>query len=270
MDWIRSVYSRCLSEYDPKIVDIDLIHKVIESDRIRKVIRSDCGFHVEYLKTLEIKIPFVEALEQIPSYAKFMKDILSHKKHWRETQIVLLTEECSAIIQNNLPEKLKDLGSFMIPCILGDTCTRTALCGLGTSINLIPAALIKKLCLTDEVKPTRICLQLADGSIKIPSGLIEDMIVRVGPFASPTDFVHPDIPEDCMSIDLIDFLVENVNMAKSSKDRLDDILNNTQHDSGEPLKTSEEKEKPPKLELKPLPSSIKYAFLGEGDTYPVQ
>ena len=62
----------------------------------------------DYLRTLEIKIPFAEALEQIPSYAKFMKDILSHKKDGREAEIVLLTEECSVVIQKSLPEKLKD------------------------------------------------------------------------------------------------------------------------------------------------------------------
>ncbi|XP_020997228.1 uncharacterized protein LOC110280501 [Arachis duranensis] len=194
-----------------------------------------------------------------------MKDILSHKKDWRETQTVLLTEECSAIIQNSLLEKLKDLGSFMIPCTLGDACTRTALCDLGASINLISASLIKKPCLTEEVKPTRMCLQLADGSIKIPSGVIEDMIFKVGPFAFPTDFMvldieghksvvqHPDIPKECLSIDFIDSLVEEVNMAESSKDRLDDILNDTHPNSEEPLETFEEKEKPPTLKLKLLP-----------------
>ncbi|XP_057755775.1 uncharacterized protein LOC130974958 [Arachis stenosperma] len=196
----------------------------------------------DYLRTLEIKIPFEKALEQIPSYAKFMKNILSHKKDWRETQTVLLTEE---VHQPN-------------------TCF-----------------LIRKLCLTEKVKPTRMCLQLADGSIKIPSGVIEDMIVRVGPFAFITAFVvldmkghtsaslilgrpflvtgrilidvkkgkvtlrvnkekfvlnvvkpmqHPNIPEECMSIDFIDSLVEEVNMAESFKEGLDDILDDTQSD----------------------------------------
>ena len=56
----------------------------------------------DYLRTFEIKISFAEALEQIPSYAKFMKDILSHKKDWRETERVLLTEECSAVILKSL------------------------------------------------------------------------------------------------------------------------------------------------------------------------
>ncbi|XP_015940281.1 uncharacterized protein LOC107465820 [Arachis duranensis] len=285
-------------------------HKLCQEEKDKQFARF-----VEYLRTLEIKIPFTEALEQIPSYAKFMKDILRSA-----VQIVLLTEECSAIIQNSLPEQLKDPRSFMIPCTLGDACTRTTLCDLRTSINLIPASLIKKLYLTDEAKPTRMCLQLADGSIKIPSGVIEDMIVRVEPFAFPTDFVvldteghksaslflgrpfivtrwtlidvekwevtlrvnkekfilnavkaiqHPYILEEYMSIDLIDSLVEEVNMAEMFKDRLDDIFDDTQPDSEEPLETSEETEKPPKLELKPLPSSMKYAFLRDGDTYPM-
>ena len=75
-----------------------------------------------YLRTLEIKIPFAEALEQIPSYAKFMKEILSHKKDWRETERVLLTEECSAVILKSFSEKLKDPGSFLIPCTLEGAC----------------------------------------------------------------------------------------------------------------------------------------------------
>ncbi|WP_220457763.1 hypothetical protein, partial [Vibrio marinisediminis] len=87
----------------------------------------------DYLRTLEIKIPFAEALEQIPSYAKFMKEILSHKKDWRETEKVFLTEECSAVILKSLPEKLQDPGSFLIPCTLEGTCTKIALCDLGAS-----------------------------------------------------------------------------------------------------------------------------------------
>lgn len=80
---------------------------------------------------------------------------------------------------------------------------------------------------------------------------------------------HSDTPEQCMSIDLIDSLVEEVNMAAGLKERLNDILTDAQPDLKEPLETLKEKEKPPKLELKPLPSSLKYAFLEDGDTYPV-
>ncbi|XP_057730040.1 uncharacterized protein LOC130945324 [Arachis stenosperma] len=174
-------------------------------------------------------------------------DILSHKKDWRETQTVLLTEKCSAIIQNSLPEKFKDPGRFMIPCTLGDAYTRTALCDLGASINLISASLIKKLCLNEEVKLTYMCLQLADGEVTLRVN--EEKFVLNDVKAMQ----HLDIPEECLSIDFIDSLVEEVNMAKSFKDRLDDILDDTQPNSEELLETSEENEKPPKLELKPLP-----------------
>ena len=238
----------------------------------------------------------------------------SHKKDWRETETVFLTEECSAVILKSLPEKLQDPGSFMIPCTLEGACTKTALCDLGASINLIPASTIRKLGLTEEVKPTRICLQLADGSIKYPSGVIEDMIVRVGPFAFPTNCVvlkmeehksatlilgrpflatgrtlidvqqgeitlrvnedefklnavkamqHPDTPKDCMKVDLIDSLVEEINMAESLESELEDIFKDAQPDleeperTEEPLKTPQEEDKPPKPELKPLPSFLK-------------
>ncbi|XP_015970226.1 uncharacterized protein LOC107493684 [Arachis duranensis] len=174
-----------IDEYKAKMPFPQKLHQV---KKYKQFVRF-----ADYLKTLEIKIPFAEALEQIPSYTKFMKDILSHKKDGREAETVFLTEECSAVIQNSLLEKLKNLGSFMIPCTLGNACTRTALCDLGGRINLIPASLIKKLCLTNEVKPTRICLQLADGSVKIPSGVVENMIVRVVPFTFPTDFVVLDM-----------------------------------------------------------------------------
>ncbi|XP_015970743.1 uncharacterized protein LOC107494200 [Arachis duranensis] len=124
-----------------------------------------------------------------------MKDILSHKKDWREVETVLLTEEYSVVIQRNLPEKLQDPGSFVIPCNLGDAKPKRALCDLETSINLIPVSLIKKLDLHQEIKPTRISLQLADSSAKIPSRVIEDIIVRVRPFAFPTNFVVLEMEE---------------------------------------------------------------------------
>ncbi|XP_057734495.1 uncharacterized protein LOC130949911 [Arachis stenosperma] len=119
---------------------------------------------------------------------------MPHKKDWREVETVLLTEEGSAVIQRTLPEKLQDLESFVIPCTLEDGCTRKVLCDLGASINLMPSSLIRKLGIK-EVKPTRICLQLADGSTKFSSGVVEDLIVRVGPFVFTTDFIVLNMEE---------------------------------------------------------------------------
>ena len=68
------------------------------------------------LKQLHINIPLAEALEQMPSYVKFMKDILSKKHRLGEFETVALTEECNAMLKNKLPPTLKDPGSFTIPC----------------------------------------------------------------------------------------------------------------------------------------------------------
>ncbi|XP_062103175.1 uncharacterized protein LOC133814198 [Humulus lupulus] len=106
-----------------------------------------------------------------------------------------LTKECSAILQRKLPQKVKDPGSFTIPCIIGGSSFDKDLCDLGASINLMPLSVFKKLGL-GEVKPTTITLQLADHSLTYPRGIIEDVLVKVDKFILPPDFVVLDMEED--------------------------------------------------------------------------
>ena len=89
-------------------------------------------------KKFEVNIPFMEALAQMPNYVKFMKEIMNTKKKLDAYGIVSLLENCSAIIQRKLPEKLRDPSSFTIPCAIGEHYFKKALCDLGASINLIP------------------------------------------------------------------------------------------------------------------------------------
>ena len=74
-----------------------------------------------------------------------MKDILSKKRKLGEFETMVMTEESSAILLNKLPPKLKDPGSFMIPCAIGQNYCGKALCDLGVSINLMPMSIFKKL-----------------------------------------------------------------------------------------------------------------------------
>ncbi|KAI3709612.1 hypothetical protein L2E82_39378 [Cichorium intybus] len=150
---------------------------------------------LEVFKKLQINIPFADALAQMPSYVKFLKDILSNKRKIEKQATVALTEECSAIILNKLPPKLKDPGSFTIPINIGDSEFGKALCDLGASINLMPLSIFRKLG-PMEPRPTRVTLQLADRSIKYPYGIIEDVLVKVEKFYFPVDFVVLDIVED--------------------------------------------------------------------------
>ncbi|GLU07084.1 hypothetical protein SLE2022_240580 [Rubroshorea leprosula] len=150
---------------------------------------------LDIFKKLHINIPFADALAQMPSYAKFLKEILSNKRKLEEYETVKLTEECSAILQNKLPPKLKDPGSFTIPCTIGNCHFDKVLCDLGASINLMPFSIFRKLGL-GEVKATTVSLQLADRSIKHPRGIIEDVLVKVDKFIFPADFIVLDMEED--------------------------------------------------------------------------
>ncbi|XP_057989126.1 uncharacterized protein LOC131172199 [Hevea brasiliensis] len=129
---------------------------------------------LEVLKKLYINIPFTDAIFQMPSYAKFLKEILSTKRRLEDYETVALKEECSAFLQNKLPLKLKDPGSFSIPCHIGDTSIDKALCDLGASVSLISLSICEKLKI-GELKPITISLQLVDRSIKYPVGILKNV-----------------------------------------------------------------------------------------------
>ena len=151
-----------------------------------------------FLKTfqkLEISMPFTEVVTQMPLYAKFLKDMLSKKRKIVEEGIVNLIATCSAVIKKELQEKMKDPGSFTIPCIIGGVEFQKALCDSGVSINLMPLSIAKQLSL-GEVIPTTITLQMADRSMVKPEGVLEDVLVTVGKFVFLVDFIILDMEED--------------------------------------------------------------------------
>ncbi|XP_015932841.1 uncharacterized protein LOC107459143 [Arachis duranensis] len=131
----------------------------------------------------------------MPLYAKFLKELMTKKRSWRNDESVVLTEEYSAIIQHKLPQKLKDPRSFQIPCIIGEITVEKALCDLGASINLMSLAMMKRMKI-EEAKPTRMALQLVDQSFKFPYEVVEDLLVKVGYFIFLADFVVLDMEEE--------------------------------------------------------------------------
>ncbi|XP_028110220.1 uncharacterized protein LOC114308756 [Camellia sinensis] len=121
--------------------------------------------------------------------------IIFRKRRLEEFEIVKLSEECSAILQKKLPQKLKDPGSFTFPCTIGNSFFDKVLCDLGISINLMPLSVYRKLGL-GKMKQTTISLQLANRSIKYPRGIIENVLVKVDKFIFPVDFVVVDMEKD--------------------------------------------------------------------------
>ncbi|XP_057755881.1 uncharacterized protein LOC130975065 [Arachis stenosperma] len=119
--------------YVPKLPYPQRLHKEIRDQRFPKFLKI--------FRKLEINIPLAEALEQMPLYAKFLKELISKKRSWQEKETVVFTQE-------------------------------------------------------EEVKPIRMSLQLADRSLKIPNGVVENLLVKVGKFIFPSDFVILNMDEE--------------------------------------------------------------------------
>ncbi|XP_058774814.1 uncharacterized protein LOC131649086 [Vicia villosa] len=130
---------------------------------------------MDIFKQLHVNIPFSEALEKMPKYAKFMKQMLTKKKKYTDEETVVLDAHCSAIIQKTPPRKEADPGRVILPITIGGNYISNGLVDLGSSINLIPLSVVKRLG-NIEMKHTRITLQLADKSIISPYGVVQDML----------------------------------------------------------------------------------------------
>ncbi|XP_027082493.1 uncharacterized protein [Coffea arabica] len=186
-----------MEENEPQMGDTTPIPPPVPFSQRLKPSRNDKEFEkfVNIFKQLHINIPFVDAILQIPSYAKFLKEIMTKKRKLVDSETITLTEECSAIIQNKLPPKLKDPGSFTVPCTIGNVEFSKALCDLGASVSLIPLTVAKQLGLK-ELKRTNISLQLADRSIRHSMGILENVLIKVQKFIIHVDFVVLDMEED--------------------------------------------------------------------------
>ncbi|XP_017613883.1 uncharacterized protein LOC108459021 [Gossypium arboreum] len=131
----------------------------------------------------------------MPSYVKFMKDILSNKKRLGEFKTVALTKGCSAFLQNKLPSKMKDPRCFTVPCNIGESYCGKPLCDLRASINLIAMFVFKILGIGD-VRPITVTFQLADRSLTYSKGKIKDVLVCVDKLSFMNDFIILDFDAD--------------------------------------------------------------------------
>ena len=145
----------------------------------------------ELFKQVKLNIPLLDAIKQIPSYAKFLKDLCTVKRKLGVNKEAFMIEQSTSLIRNNLPPKYKDLGSPTISIVVGISKLGHALVDLGASVNLLPYSVYVDLGL-GELEPTNITLQLADRSVKIPRGIVNDVLVQVDKFYFPMDFVALD------------------------------------------------------------------------------
>ncbi|XP_013607979.1 PREDICTED: uncharacterized protein LOC106314692 [Brassica oleracea var. oleracea] len=136
---------------------------------------------------ITLEMPLSDALKVAPSIKKYVKDMVSNSFPAAEHSVMMGSEEVSAIIQGETPIKRHNPGSFVLDCNIRDKSFPRSLCDLGSSVNLMPHSVAIQG--YDEFKPTKLTLVLADRSIRIPEGILDDVPVKINDYHVPTDFV---------------------------------------------------------------------------------
>ncbi|GJW24103.1 reverse transcriptase domain-containing protein [Tanacetum coccineum] len=150
---------------------------------------------MEIFRNLHFELSFADALIHMPKFAPMFKKMLNNKDKLIELTKTPLNENCSAVVLKKLPEKLGDPGRFLIPCDFSEFDNCLALADLGASINLMPLSIWKKLGLPG-LNDTKMVLELADRTISKPTGVAENVFVKVGKFYFLADFVVLDFIAD--------------------------------------------------------------------------
>ncbi|RVW28375.1 hypothetical protein CK203_105828 [Vitis vinifera] len=162
--------------------------------------------------------PFPQALhgkKGIRNAAEILEDLCTIKRGLTVNKKAFLTEQVSAILQCKSPLKYKDPGSPTISVMIGGKVVEKALLDLGASVNLLPYSVYKQLGL-GELKPTAITLSLADRSVKIPRGVIEDVLVQVDNFYYPVDFIVLDTDPTVKEANLVPIILGRPFLATSN------------------------------------------------------
>ncbi|KAK4737263.1 hypothetical protein R3W88_000960 [Solanum pinnatisectum] len=159
--------------------EVEVTQKVIPMPRplppfserfVKKTKEGKYRRFITILKKLSINVPLIEALEKMPGYAKFMKDLVTKKKavSFKNDERM---QHCSAIATRSLLQKKEDPGTFTIPCTIGAVNFTKALCDLGASINLMTLYIYNKLGLRAP-KLTTMRLLMADRTVRRPIGVL--------------------------------------------------------------------------------------------------
>lgn len=174
----------------------------------QRLVKPKTSFNKKVFDTLQqvkINIPLLDAIKQIPSYVKFFKDLCTVKRRLNVKEKAFLTEQVSTMMEPYTPIKCKDPGCPTISITICKCQISRALLDLGASVNLISYTVYEQLGL-GELKPTRSVLQMTDRSVKVPRGIIEDVLVQVDQFYFPVDFIVFDthsVPNPSTQIPII-------------------------------------------------------------------
>ncbi|GKE12673.1 reverse transcriptase domain-containing protein [Tanacetum coccineum] len=167
----------------------------LNNQKLRERVYQQMMKFLQIFRSLHFDLSFTDALLYMTKFTFTFKNLLSNKKKLFELANTPVNENCSAVILKKLLKKLGDLGKFLIPYNFPEIVECLALADLGASSNLMPLSIWRKLSLS-ELTPTQMILELGDRFTTRPTGIAEDVFVRVGKFHFLADFVVVDYVVD--------------------------------------------------------------------------
>ncbi|GJS86280.1 hypothetical protein Tco_0752821 [Tanacetum coccineum] len=150
---------------------------------------------MESLKKIKINRPLLKEIRQTDNYAKQIKDLVENKPRTEEYGEIRMNPRCSALLQNHLPPKEQDPGTFILPCSIGKLDFKNALADLGASISVMPFSMYKLLGI-GKLEPINMVIEMANNTKCTPKGIVENLLIKIDRFIFPIDFVILDMVED--------------------------------------------------------------------------
>ncbi|XP_025664748.1 uncharacterized protein [Arachis hypogaea] len=138
---------------------------------------------VEIFKKVEVTVPLFKAIQQVPKYAKFLKDVCTHKDKLGNLNTKLVDDFISSL----LPEKCNDSDLCLVTCLIGGMKFMDCMCDLGACVSIMPLPIYKRLNLS-PLKRSRARFVLADKSIVSVVGITENVLVNIQGILFPVDF----------------------------------------------------------------------------------
>lgn len=169
-------------------------YDLVESTPHEEVVEMSID-RLEEFKKLDVNSSLVELLRTMPNHEKFLEDVDKRKMRMDDDMTIELSEGCSARLQREFPNKESDLGDFTITCEIGDQVLEEVLCDMGSRVNVMPLPIFESLKI-GTLMPTMTILKLADRSIIIPWGKVDNVLIKVGKFIFPVDFFVLDVDEE--------------------------------------------------------------------------
>ncbi|XP_016185010.1 uncharacterized protein LOC107626626 [Arachis ipaensis] len=252
---------------------------------------------LQVFKKVEVTITLLDAIQKISKYAKFLKDLCTHKDRIGELEMLSLGNSISALMKP-IPEKFDDPGPCLVSCCIGGVVFPDCMCDLGACVSIMPLSIFARLNLA-PLKRSAARFALADKSIITVMGIAEDVLVAIKDLVFSLDaytgtysfevgdkmikfnlekaMKHPPEEHSVLRCDIIDEVVAEVQSEDHDELCYATVEEKDNHEGEQREMVEDEShelsEKEPqseaKSELKPLPSHLKYAFLGNNQEFPI-